>query len=86
MGNLAQVFNGFYILFVNYIFFVKKTKQLASITIGCAFLQLCLSYILVKYLGAIGAAYSTVIVSLVNFIIVMLFSMKIYPMPWFTKN
>ena len=78
----AQVFNGFYLLFVNYIFFVKKTKQLATITMICALIQVILSYFLIRELGPIGAAYSTMAVSVINFILVMFYSAKVYKMPW----
>lgn len=78
----AQTFQGFYLLFVNYIFFANRTKFLAVITFGCSCLQLVLSYFLIKNLGAIGGAYSTVIVSFVNFVAVALYSNKVYQMPW----
>jgi O-antigen/teichoic acid export membrane protein len=83
---LAQTFQGFYLLFVNYIFFVNKTKGLAMITFACAFLQLFLSYFLIQVFGAIGAAYSTVIVSFINFVAVFLYSRKVYRMPWYGVN
>lgn len=78
----SQTFQGFYLLFVNYIFFVHKTKILAMITFGCACLQLLLSYVLIKNYGAIGGAYSTVIVSFANFVAVAWFSQKVFRMPW----
>jgi O-antigen/teichoic acid export membrane protein len=81
---LAQTFQGFYLLFVNYIFFVNKTKGLALITFVCSFVQLILSYFLIQSLGAIGAAFSTVIVSFINFIAVFIYSQKVYKMPWFS--
>ena len=82
---LSQTFQGLYLLFVNYIFFAKKTKLLAFITFGSAILQVILSLYLVPNYGAIGAAYSTVIVSFINFVAVALYSIKVYSMPWFAK-
>lgn len=79
---LSQTFQGMYLFFVNYIFFTKKTKGLATITFTCALLQVFLSYLLITRIGAIGAAYSTVIVSFVNFIIIAWYSNKVYPMGW----
>lgn len=79
---IAQTFQGFYLLFVNYIFFVSRTRFLAVITFLCACLQLVISYALIKFFGAIGGAYSTVIVSFVNFIAVAYYSNKVYKMPW----
>lgn len=78
----AQTFQGFYLLFVNYIFYANKTRFLAIITFGCSCIQLILSYILIRNFGAIGGAYSTVIVSILNFIAVALYSNKVFPMPW----
>lgn len=83
---LAQTFQGFYLLFVNYIFFANKTKGLAMITFACASLQLFLSYFFIQAFGAIGAAYSTVIVSFINFSAVFLYSRKVYKMPWYGLN
>lgn len=80
---VAQLFQGFYLFFVNYIFFVKKTKPLALITFSCAMLQVVLSYFLVKKIGPIGGAYSTVVVSFVNFVSVAWFSNRVYKMNWF---
>ncbi|MFV0220637.1 oligosaccharide flippase family protein [Empedobacter falsenii] len=80
---LAQTFQGFYLLFVNYIFFVKKTKLLAVITFTCSFMQAVLSYFLVKSNGAIGAAYATVIISFINFILIAFYSNIVCKMPWF---
>lgn len=79
---LGQIFQGFYILFVNYIFFVKKTKYLALITFSCSLAQVVICYFLVKYIGPLGAAYSSVGISLLNFVCIMLYSNHVYSMPW----
>jgi len=79
---ISQIFQSFYLLFVNYIFFSKQTKKLALITISCALLQLPLSYFMIKGIGPIGAAYSATIIAFVNFVIVLYYSNKVYPMPW----
>lgn len=80
---LSQVFQGFYLLFVNYLFFIKKTKILALITFSCSLIQIVLSYILIKNYGAVGCAYATCIVSFINFFAVFIFVNKNYSMPWF---
>lgn len=79
---LSQTFQGMYLFFVNYIFYVKKTKGLAAITFTCAILQVILSYILIINIGAIGAAYATALVSFVNFVMIAWYSNKVYPMGW----
>ncbi len=83
---LAQAFQGMYLLVGNYIFYIKKTKKFAMITLSCSILQVVLSYTLIQKIGLMGAAYSTVIVSLLNFLVVWYYSAKVYPMPWFKKN
>ena len=79
---LSQTFQGIYLFFVNYIFFVKKTKYLAMITFFCASLQVVLSYLLINKIGAIGAAYSTACISFINLLLVAYYSNKVYDMPW----
>lgn len=79
---LGQIFQGFYILFVNYIFFAQKTKMLALFTFSCAVFQVIMSYFLVKYMGPIGAAYSSVFTSFLTFLIIMFYSKRVYSMPW----
>ncbi|MDM1352175.1 oligosaccharide flippase family protein [Myroides marinus] len=83
---VAQLFQGFYLFFVNYIFFMKKTKPLAMITFSCALLQVFFSYFSVSKFGPIGGAYSTVVVSFLNFVIVAWFSNKVYKMNWLKNN
>lgn len=80
---LSQTFQGMYLFFVNYIFFMKKTKGLATITFTCAAIQVVLSYTLIINIGAIGAAYATAIVSFINFMMVAWYSNKVYPINWF---
>jgi O-antigen/teichoic acid export membrane protein len=81
---LSQVFQGMYLMVANYIFYAKKTKYMAIITFTCSILQVLFSYVLIKDIGAIGAAYSTVIVSFINFVAVWCYSYKAYKMPWFS--
>ncbi|GAB3421199.1 hypothetical protein GCM10027516_18340 [Niabella aquatica] len=80
---LVQVFQGMYLLVCNYIFFARRTKFLPVITFLCGIFQLGLSYFLINNIGAIGAAYSAVIVSFFNFLAVWYYSNKVYAMPWF---
>lgn len=79
---ISQTFQGMYLMFVCYIFYVQKTVGLALITFSCSLLQILTSYLLIKKLGGIGSAYSTVIVSFINFIAVFIYSKHVYNMPW----
>lgn len=83
---ISQVFQGMYLMFVCYIFYIKKTAQLAWITFSCSLLQVGLSYWLIQRVGPLGAAYSTTIVSFLNFAVVWAYSSKVYKMPWFIFN
>ena len=76
-------FNACYAIFSGYIFYTKSTKFLGLITITTAFLQVGLSVLLVNLYGGIGAAYSTLIISVLTALSVGIFSNRKYPMPWF---
>jgi len=79
---IMYALNGMYFMVVSYIFYFKKTKQLAYITFSCSILHLLFSYIFINIFGAIGAAYSGVISYTLMFLAVWYYSNKIYPMPW----
>ena len=74
--------NGAYFMVVSYIFFLKKTKQLAYITFSSSLIHLCFSYILINIYGALGAVYSSIISYTIMFLSVWYYSNKVYPMPW----
>jgi len=71
---------------VNYIFYLKKTHKLVSITFFSGFLHIVLSYFLIKENGPIGAAQATTISFFVTFILVWILSSKLYSMPWSLKR
>ncbi|MFZ7791693.1 lipopolysaccharide biosynthesis protein [Acinetobacter lwoffii] len=73
---------GLYYLVTNYIFFTKKTKLLAMITFTSGLVNIPLTYMLVKYYGIEGAAYSFLCVQVLFFMSVWYLSAKVYPMPW----
>ena len=79
---IAYSFSGMYMMVVNYIFYEKKTHLLSMVTIVTSIFHVILSYLLIKKLGPIGAAYSTIISFFVTFIWVWILSNKIYKMPW----
>ena len=83
--SIAFAFNGMYKMVVNYIFYAEKTYVLAGITTFCAICNICLTFILVKMYGTIGAAYSLCISYLLSFLLTWFFSNRIYPMPWALK-
>jgi len=79
---VAYGFSGMYFMVGNYILYEKKTKLLASITLSVAIIQVVLSYLFINMNGAIGVAYSSAISFAMTFILVFIFSHRVYPMPW----
>ena len=75
-------FHGMYYIVVNYILYMKQTAFLSYVTFSVSLLHVALSYILIKYNGALGAAQATTITSFITFISVWILSAKIYKMPW----
>lgn len=75
-------FNACYAIFSGYVFYTKKTKFLGLITVSTAFLQVGMSILFVDLFGGIGAAYSTLIVSIITALAVALYSNRKHPMPW----
>ncbi len=75
-------FNGMYKMVVNYIFYVRKTYILAWVTFSTAVVSIIINYFAIKYLGAIGAAYTYALVGFITFLLVWVLSSRVYPMPW----
>lgn len=82
--SLAYAFQGMYLMVVNYIFYAKKNHLLSMVTISTSILHVVLSYILIKYYGALGAAYASVVSFFLTFVLVWYISSQIYRMPWFS--
>lgn len=80
--SLAYAFQGMYLMVVNYIFYAKKNHLLSMVTISTSVFHVVLSYILIQYYGAIGAAYASVISFFLTFILVWRISNKVVEMPW----
>lgn len=75
-------FNGMYKMVVNYIFYVRKTYILAWVTFSTAIVSIIINYFAIKYLGAVGAAYTYALVGFITFLLVWVLSSRVYPMPW----
>ncbi len=82
--SLAYAFQGMYLMVVNYIFYIKKTHLLSMVTVSASVFHVVLSYTLINIFGAIGAAYASVVSSLLTFLLVWRISAKVFVMPWFT--
>ncbi|CAM4139245.1 lipopolysaccharide biosynthesis protein [Zobellia nedashkovskayae] len=79
---LGYAFNGMYKMVANYLFYLKKTKLIAYMTLGSAILNLILNYLLIHKNGILGAAQATTITFFVLFLGVFILSYKNYKMPW----
>lgn len=64
----AQLIWAYYLIFVNFVFFYKKTKILSVLTVTTAILHILLSVMLCNHLGLIGAAYSFLVVMCIRFV------------------
>lgn len=83
---LGFLFNGFYLMVVNYIFYLKKTSIIATTTIVVGIINLILNYYLIPIYGIKGAAISTAISFFMSFVFFWWISNKYYPMPWFSNE
>ncbi len=78
----ATFFGSLQPIFVNYIYFLKKTKYISLITVGGAILNVILTLILIKKNNGYGAAQAFLITSFLSSFAFMLMSYYYYPMPW----
>jgi len=79
---IAALFKGYYKLHVNYIMFTKKTLKITQITIFTGVINIALSYILVKTFGIIGAAYSLLMVNIMQYVLAFYVGNRLIKMPW----
>ncbi len=82
---LSFMFNGFYYLVTNYIFYKNQTKYLGYSTGIISLIHLPLCYFLTLYFGLKGTTISIMISYAVLFISTWIISNKIYPMPWLNE-
>jgi O-antigen/teichoic acid export membrane protein len=83
---LGFVFNGMYYMVTNYIFYAEKTKLQGILTISVAILKVGITYLFIKWLGAVGASISFCLTYLIFFIVTWVYSNRVYPMPWMLKK
>ncbi|KOA21121.1 polysaccharide biosynthesis protein [Clostridium homopropionicum DSM 5847] len=80
--GLAYVFNGFYYMCVNGIFYSKKTYILPFSTGASAIVALILNFILIPRYGIYGGAIATIFAYFTLFIVTYVFSQKFYYIQW----
>ncbi len=82
---IAFLFQGFYYMVTNYIFYSKKTHLLSYITFSMLIIVFISNFILIGLYGIIGAAYTMIIIWILFFFVTWLVSNRVYPMPWRLK-
>lgn len=83
--GLGFGFNGMYKMMVNYLIFDKKTRLIAILTLSTAAVNIVLNYFMIKEFGTIGAAQSTTLSFLLQFIICFAIVNRKYSIPWLLK-
>ncbi len=78
----AFAFQGMYFMVGNYLFYTKSTKQLSKISVLTSLIHIILIFTLINFIGIKGVAITTLIVSIINFLLIWYMSNKLYPMPW----
>src|SRR5690606_10301901 len=82
---LGFLFNGIYKMLVNFLFYDKRTKLVAVLSIGSAILNIALNYFLIKFNGITGAAQATMLTFLFFMLVILYITLKSYKMPWNLK-
>jgi len=75
---IGFLFQSLYFIVTNFLFFFKKTRILALITLFGATLNLLLNYYFINFFGVIGVAYATAITWLLFFTISLIYSIRVY--------
>lgn len=79
---LATSFSSAYSLAASGISLSKKLFHTIWITVTAASVNIGMNFLLTPVWGAVGAAFSLMTAYLVNFVLVMIFSQKFYPIPY----
>lgn len=80
--GLSYWFWSIYLVFTNYIFYLKRTKILGYLAVLNVALNLICNYFFIKAFGTIGAAYATCLSFSFICIAVAIIAQRLYPMPW----
>ncbi len=79
---LAQLFQGFYLMFVCFTHYTFKTKPLGIITFSWSLIACGLAWAGIKFIGPVGASIASACVSFAIFVSVAILAMKVYSLPW----
>ncbi len=80
---LGQAFGGMYFMVTNYIFYKRKTKFLAWVTLLTGGIGFWLAVILIPIFGISGAGLAFAVAMCMRFLLTWALAHRVYPMPWF---
>ena len=84
--SIGYGFSGMHMMVVNYIYYKKKTRIYALITISVLIINIVLNYFFIKANGAVGAAQATMIAEGISFLLTWILSAQVCKMPWFGRR
>ncbi len=73
---IGEIIKGFYFIPVAKLFYTKSTKSIATSSIIAAIANIIINFLLIPYIGAYGAAVSTIFAELIRFTLIFLASKK----------
>lgn len=82
---LGFAFNGMYKMVSVYAFYLEKTTRIAIASFGAAIVNIILNFVLIPDYGAQGAAISTLIAMILQFIYMWIISSRLIKMPWLLR-
>jgi len=80
--TLGYFFAGVYATYVDYIFYMKRTRYLSVTTAVNLMCNLGLNYVLVKAFGTVGAAYAFAATMCLVMCLAFVIVNRLHPMPW----
>lgn len=84
--TLAYSCYGILLMIFPYLAHSGKTTYYFPLSVFAAVLNLLCNYYFIQWYGALGAAYATLIAYFVLLLGAWIYSNKVYPMPWFSRQ
>lgn len=79
---LGQAFGGMYLMVTNYVFYSRKTSQLAWYTLSSGAIAIAVSWVLTPAMGVAGAGAGLAVGMFVKFALTWRLARRLHPMPW----
>lgn len=78
----GYTFNAIRNFMTGYLYVAERTDVLAGLTVGAAVLNAALNYVLILWVGAVGAAIATAVTFAALGLVTTYLATKLYDMPW----